>query len=79
VRGDEVHVSLLKVSLLGLGRSRLIRVPAERQGCMRYGELPQLDEGTLVCIQAWNVNAARSIEIWRALTIDSWAIECHKG
>ena len=36
VVGDEVHVSVLKaLSILGLGRSRLIRVPADGQGRMR--------------------------------------------
>jgi glutamate/tyrosine decarboxylase-like PLP-dependent enzyme len=57
VVGDEVHVSLLKaLSLLGLGRSRVIRVPADNQGRMKCSELPQLDERTVVCIQAGNVN-----------------------
>jgi len=57
VVGEEVHVSLLKaLSLLGLGRSRVIRVPADGQGRMKPGELPQLDERTVVCIQAGNVN-----------------------
>ena len=55
--GDEVHVSLLKaLSLLGFGRSRVIRVPVDSQGRMRADALPALDEKTLVCIQAGNVN-----------------------
>jgi glutamate/tyrosine decarboxylase-like PLP-dependent enzyme len=55
--GDEVHVSLLKaLSLLGFGRSRLTRVPADGQGRMRADTLPSLDERTLVCVQAGNVN-----------------------
>jgi glutamate/tyrosine decarboxylase-like PLP-dependent enzyme len=57
VVGDEVHVSVLKaLSLLGLGRSRLIRVPADGQGRMRLDALPHLDERTIVCVQAGNVN-----------------------
>jgi len=57
VVGEEVHVSLLKaLSLLGLGRSRLISVPTDSQGRMRAEGLPQLDDHTLVCIQAGNVN-----------------------
>jgi glutamate/tyrosine decarboxylase-like PLP-dependent enzyme len=57
VVGDEVHVSVLKaLSMLGLGRSRLTRVPADDQGRMRLDALPPLDDQTLVCVQAGNVN-----------------------
>ena len=57
VVGGEVHVSVLKaLSMLGLGRSRVIRVPADNQGRMRADALPALDEHTIVCIQAGNVN-----------------------
>ena len=57
VVGDEVHVSLLKaLSLLGLGRERVIRVPVDGQGRMRVDQLPELTDSTIVCIQAGNVN-----------------------
>jgi glutamate/tyrosine decarboxylase-like PLP-dependent enzyme len=57
VVGDEVHVSLLKaLSLLGLGRNRVIRVPVDDQGRMRADGLPALDDRTIVCLQAGNVN-----------------------
>ena len=57
VVGDEVHVSLLKaLSLLGLGRSRITRVPVDKQGRMRPDDLPLLHDRTLLCIQAGNVN-----------------------
>lgn len=57
VVGDEVHVSLLKaLSLLGLGRERVIRVPVDGQGRMRPDALPSLDERTILCVQAGNVN-----------------------
>lgn len=57
VVGDEVHVSLLKaLQMLGFGRSRVTRVPVDGQGRMRADALPRLDENTLVCIQAGNVN-----------------------
>jgi glutamate/tyrosine decarboxylase-like PLP-dependent enzyme len=57
VVGEEVHVSLLKaLSLLGLGRSRVTRVPADSQGRMKFSELPPIDERSIVCIQAGNVN-----------------------
>jgi len=57
VVGDEVHVSLLKaLSLLGLGRERVVRVPVDRQGRMRPDALPLLDAQTILCVQAGNVN-----------------------
>ena len=57
VVGDEVHVSLLKaLSMLGLGRDRVIRVPVDEQGRMRPEALPSLSEMTIICIQAGNVN-----------------------
>jgi glutamate/tyrosine decarboxylase-like PLP-dependent enzyme len=56
--GEEVHVSLLKaLAMLGLGHSRVIRVPADEQGRMRADALPELDDRTLICIQAGNVNS----------------------
>jgi glutamate/tyrosine decarboxylase-like PLP-dependent enzyme len=57
VVGDEVHVSLLKaLTLLGLGRARVQRVPVDDQGRMQADALPALDGRTIVCIQAGNVN-----------------------
>jgi glutamate/tyrosine decarboxylase-like PLP-dependent enzyme len=57
VVGDEVHVSVLKaLTMLGLGRSRLTRVPVDAQGRMRSDAIPGLDDRTLICIQAGNVN-----------------------
>ncbi len=55
--GEEVHVSLLKaLSLLGLGRERVIRVPVDGQGRMKAGDLPRIAGPAIVCIQAGNVN-----------------------
>jgi glutamate/tyrosine decarboxylase-like PLP-dependent enzyme len=55
--GEEVHVSLLKaLSLLGLGRERVVRVPVDDQGRMRADAMPKLSGPTIVCIQAGNVN-----------------------
>jgi glutamate/tyrosine decarboxylase-like PLP-dependent enzyme len=57
VVGAEVHVSLLKaLSMLGLGRTRVITVPADEQGRMKSADLPGLNERTIVCMQAGNVN-----------------------
>jgi len=57
VVGQEVHPSLLKaLTLLGLGRQRVVRVPVDEQGRMRADRLPELDPRTIVCTQAGNVN-----------------------
>jgi glutamate/tyrosine decarboxylase-like PLP-dependent enzyme len=57
VVGEEVHVSVLKaLSMLGLGRDRVIRVPVDGQGRMRAEKLPDISGPTIVCIQAGNVN-----------------------
>ncbi len=57
VVGNEVHVSLLKaLSLLGLGRERVVRVPVDSQGRMRPDQVPPLDGMTILCIQGGNVN-----------------------
>ena len=57
VVGDEVHVSLTKaLAMLGFGRTRVTRVPADHQGRMRADLLPALNDRTLVCMQAGNVN-----------------------
>jgi glutamate/tyrosine decarboxylase-like PLP-dependent enzyme len=55
--GDEVHVSLLKaLSMLGLGRERVKKVPVDGQGRLLPREIPKVDGPTIVCIQAGNVN-----------------------
>lgn len=56
--GEEVHATVYKVlSLLGLGRDRVVRVPADDQGRMRADALPEIAGPTIVCIQAGNVNS----------------------
>ncbi len=58
VVGDEVHVSVLKgLSLLGLGRTRVTRVPVDHRGRMRRDAVPPLDDRTILCLQAGNVNS----------------------
>ena len=55
--GNEVHVSVLKaLSMLGLGRERVQRVPADGQGRLIPEQMPLIDGPTIVCIQAGNVN-----------------------
>lgn len=55
--GEEAHGSLLKaLSMLGMGRDRVIRIPADENGRMRMDLLPDLDDRTILCLQAGNVN-----------------------
>jgi len=57
VVGEEAHASLIKaLGMLGLGRKRVVRVPADGQGRMRADALPHLDARTILCLQAGNVN-----------------------
>jgi len=55
--GEEVHPSVTKaLGVLGLGRSRVVRVPVDGQGRMRADRLPALGGPTIICVQAGNVN-----------------------
>jgi glutamate/tyrosine decarboxylase-like PLP-dependent enzyme len=61
VVGDEAHVTIfVSLQMLGLGRGRVHRVPADEQGRMRPDALREtlarLDGPTIVCAQAGNVN-----------------------
>ncbi|MFK7955020.1 MAG: aspartate aminotransferase family protein [Lysobacterales bacterium] len=57
ITGEEVHPSVLKaLGMLGLGRNRIVRVPADNQGRMRADQLPALKGPTIICSQAGNVN-----------------------
>ena len=49
--GDEAHVSILKaLSMLGLGRNRVIKVPVDSQGRMKPNLIPKFSEPTLICV-----------------------------
>ncbi|HKY47086.1 MAG TPA: aminotransferase class V-fold PLP-dependent enzyme [Acidimicrobiia bacterium] len=61
VVGDEAHATLFKaLGLLGLGRAAVERVAVDDQGRMRPDALPLLDERTILCLQAGNVNTGAS-------------------
>jgi glutamate/tyrosine decarboxylase-like PLP-dependent enzyme len=56
--GGEAHATLFKVlGLLGLGRARVMTVPADRQGRMMADALPETSGPTILCLQAGNVNS----------------------
>ncbi len=55
--GEEAHPTLIKaLGLLGLGRNRVVRVPADAQGRMRVEALPKIHGPTIICTQVGNVN-----------------------
>ena len=57
VVGAEAHPSLIKsLGMLGLGRSRTVKVPTDSQGRLNAKALPALSGPTIVCVQAGNVN-----------------------
>src|SRR5581483_4237534 len=57
VVGEEAHPTLIKsLGLLGLGRSRLVRVPVDAQGRLRPERLPPVAGPTIICTQVGNVN-----------------------
>jgi glutamate/tyrosine decarboxylase-like PLP-dependent enzyme len=57
VVGAEAHPSVTKsLGILGLGRSRVVKVPVDDQGRMRADQLPALSGPTIICLQAGNVN-----------------------
>jgi glutamate/tyrosine decarboxylase-like PLP-dependent enzyme len=57
VVGDEVHPTLIKsLGLLGLGRTRVIRVPIDDQGRMRVDSIPNVTTPMILCAQVGNVN-----------------------
>jgi glutamate/tyrosine decarboxylase-like PLP-dependent enzyme len=61
VVGEEAHVTIFAaLQMLGMGRDRVTRVPADDQGRMRadalVAALAGLDRPALVCTQAGNVN-----------------------
>ena len=58
VVGQHTHATVMKaLSLAGLGRDRVVKVPVDQQGCIIAESLPELDNSTLVVLQAGNVNS----------------------
>ena len=58
VLGAGAHSTVYKaLSILGLGKDRVIKVPTDEQGRIRADGLPELDGRTLLILQAGNVNS----------------------
>ncbi len=78
VVGEGAHSTLVRaLGVVGLGRERVVRVPADDQGRMRADRLPRRAEGPLVvCAQAGEVNTGafdpfEAIVAW-ARERDAW-------
>ncbi|MCW3093212.1 MAG: Pyridoxal-dependent decarboxylase [Ferruginibacter sp.] len=55
--GEEIHASMLRALMFaGFGSDSLIRVPTDKQGRIIAQKMPPMDDATLVCLQAGNVN-----------------------
>lgn len=55
--GGEVHPSVSKsLGILGLGRSRVVKVPVDGAGRMIADKIPAISGPTIICAQAGNVN-----------------------
>ncbi|HEY9806157.1 MAG TPA: pyridoxal-dependent decarboxylase, partial [Candidatus Obscuribacterales bacterium] len=55
--GEEVHVSMLRALVFaGFGLDNLVRVPTDEEGRIIADQVPPLDDSTMVCLQAGNVN-----------------------
>jgi glutamate/tyrosine decarboxylase-like PLP-dependent enzyme len=61
VAGAEAHTTVRKaLGLVGLGRDRVLTLPADDQGRIIPGGLPALAGPAIVCLQAGNVNSGAS-------------------
>ena len=57
ITSAEAHPTLYKaLGVVGLGRSRVVKVPVDGQGRMRADALPKISGPTIVCTQVGNVN-----------------------
>ncbi len=58
ILGEGAHSTVYKaLSILGLGSERLIKIPTDEQGRILVDSVPELDDRTLLILQAGNVNS----------------------
>jgi glutamate/tyrosine decarboxylase-like PLP-dependent enzyme len=74
---EQAHATAYKaLSILGLGKERVERVPVDQEGRVIIDYLPKLDDNSLVIIQAGNVNAGAFDPIEeiceRARKVNAW-------
>ena len=57
VLSENAHATIFKaLSVLGIGSKNIIKVESNPDGTMRLDKLPELDEKTILILQAGNVN-----------------------
>ncbi len=67
----DCHIAVLKaLALLGMGRSRVIRLATDNQSRICISELPEIQQPSIVCIQAGDVNTGA---LDRAPELCAWA------
>ncbi|MCO1332781.1 aminotransferase class V-fold PLP-dependent enzyme [Microbulbifer sp. OS29] len=55
---EQSHVTVYKaLSILGIGTQQLVKAPCDDQGRVRADRFPTIDETTIICLQAGNVNS----------------------
>jgi len=58
VVSEEAHSTVIKaLSIIGLGNARIIKIPSDEQGRIRADKINELDDKTLLILQAGNVNS----------------------
>jgi glutamate/tyrosine decarboxylase-like PLP-dependent enzyme len=77
VLGEQAHSSVFKaLSLLGFGEEHVERVPVDDQGRLVVDRMPELDDRTIVIVQAGNVNSGAFDPIDKicdlALQVGAW-------
>ncbi|MFZ5965664.1 MAG: pyridoxal phosphate-dependent decarboxylase family protein [Bacillota bacterium] len=71
ILGEGAHSTIYKaLSILGLGSDRLVKVPTDGQGRILAEAVPELDNRTLLILQAGNVNSG---------AFDDFEILCQKA
>jgi len=57
ITGEQAHATVFKaLALLGFGEETIEKVPVDRQGRLDLNKMPEIDNKTLLVIQAGNVN-----------------------
>lgn len=58
---EQAHVTVHKaLSILGFGKTQIIKLPCDREGRVLPDALPDIGEDSILCLQAGNVNSGAS-------------------
>jgi glutamate/tyrosine decarboxylase-like PLP-dependent enzyme len=68
VISEQAHITVVKaLRLLGIGTDQIHRVPCDAEGRVLAAQMPALDPGCVVCLQAGNVNSGASDDFARII------------